>query len=343
MNDIESTDLYMPEFVFGSIDGVGKSLGTYAVMTMDIPWDLVKDRIGGTASSVTFVKGLEREYLDGLVRELPEVDNVIGVGGGVAVDAAKYFAWKRGCTLVVVPTIVSVDAYVTQEIAVRDNGIVNYTGHVIPSKVVVDYKAIRSAPSHMNTAGAGDVYSGRTALFDWKLSHEKTGEPYDAGVAAGMARVLDILIANSSEIKNVTEKGIRTLVELHAEANRLVNAAPRFPDKPPTRPEEGSEHAFFYTLENVTRRSFVHGQAVGTGIFISTHFQNREEEEVARVMDVLGLVFRPAEYGVSHDDFVAAVLDMKNYSRKAGLLYSILDETQISRRDAEELWDKLTS
>lgn len=158
-----------------------------------------------------------------------------------------------------------------------------------------------------------------------------------------MQRVLDILVANASEIKNVTEKGIRTLVELHAEANRLVNAAPRSPDKPPTRPEEGSEHAFFYTLENVTRRSFVHGQAVGTGIFISTHFQTSEEEEVAKVMNSLGLVFRPAEYGVSHDEFVSTVLNMKTYSRKARLLYSILDEAQISQRDAEELWEELTS
>jgi glycerol-1-phosphate dehydrogenase [NAD(P)+] len=331
----------MPDFVYGSVDGVGESIGRYAVFTMEVPWDLVKNRIGGTPCSITFVKSLDREYLDRLVRELPIVDIVIGVGGGVAVDCAKYFAWKRERPLVLVPTIVSVDAYVTQEIAVRDHGVVKYTGHVIPSKIVIDYKAIRSAPRQMNTAGAGDVYSGRTALFDWKLSHEKTGEPYDERVAEGMTRVLDNLVANSSEIKNVTEQGIRTLVELHAETNRLVNAAPRLPNKPPSRPEEGSEHAFFYTLENVTKRSFVHGQAVGTGIFISTHYQTSDEDEVAHVMDNLGLVFRPNEYGVSHDDFIMTVLNIKSYSRNAGLLYSILDEVQVSRQDAEELWIKL--
>ena len=332
----------MPEFVFGSVNGIGQALGNYAVVTMEIPWALVKDRIGGIRCSVTFVKDLERRYLDRLVSDLPKAEYVVGVGGGVAIDAAKYLAWKWGSKLVVVPTIVSVDAYVTQEIAVRDSGVVNYTGHVIPEQVIVDFDGIRSAPRSMNTAGSGDIYSGRTALFDWKLSHEKTGEPYDASVAAGMERVLDILEANASEIKNVTEKGIRTIVELHAESNRLVNLAPRLPDKPPTRPEEGSEHAFFYTLENITRRSFVHGQAVGTGIFVSTHFQTGEEENVANVMDRLGLVYRPAEYGVSREDFVSTILNLKNYSRKAGLLYSILDEVEVSQRDAVELWDALS-
>ena len=59
----------MTEYVYGSIDGIGSSLGTYAVMTMDVPWNLVKDRIGGTPASVTMVTGLEHDYLDRLVKE----------------------------------------------------------------------------------------------------------------------------------------------------------------------------------------------------------------------------------------------------------------------------------
>jgi len=331
----------MTEFVYGAVDGLGDSLHRFAVMTMEVPWSLVKDRIGGSPASTTFVNGLDQAYLDRLLEELPPIDTIVGVGGGVSIDAAKYVAWRRGCSLVLVPTIISVDAYVTQEIAVRNNGIVNYMGKVFPKRTVIDYKAIQSAPKYLNTAGAGDIYSGRTALFDWKLAHEKAGEPYDEEVAAGMARVLDTLKSNAGEIKNVTQKGIRTLVELHSETNRLINLAPRIPGKPPTRPEEGSEHAFFYTLENITGRSFVHGQSVGTGIFVLTRFQTGEEDDAGAVMDSMGLLFRPKEYGVSHDEFVSTLLEMKTYSRKAGLLFSILDVVEITREDAEELWNKL--
>lgn len=327
----------MTEYVYGKIDGVGNSLGTYAVMTMDVPWNLVKDRIGGTPASVTMITSLEHDYLDGLVKDVPRVDTVVGIGGGMACDAAKYFSGKRNCTLVLVPTIVSVNAYATPLAAVRENGVVHYQGNANPQKVIIDYKAIQSAPKRLNTAGVGDVYSCRTALFDWKFSHEKTGESYDEKVAAGSQRLLDKLLSSANEIRNVTDKGIRTLVEAHVETNRLQQEA----GKP--RPEEGSEHIFFYALEELTGRSFVHGEVVGTGIFVVTRFQTKEERTVAREMDSMGLMFRPRDYGLSQKEFVDTILRMKQYSKQNKMFYSILDTIEISRQDAEELWKMIST
>ena len=321
----------------GSVDGLGSYAGKYAALTMEIPWSLVKDRIGGTPASVTMVTGLENEYLDQLVDQLPSVDTVFGVGGGVAIDAAKYVAWKRQCPLILVPTIVSVDAYVSPEIAVRYNGVVKYVAKLNPDKIIIDYKAIQSAPKNLNTAGAGDIYSITTALFDWKLAHEKTGESYDERIAAEAQKARDRLVANADEIKNVTEKGIRVLVELHKEENRLQTLAGK------SRPEEGSEHTFFYTIEHLTRRSFVHGQSVATGVFISSHYQRNDEDKVAHAMDSMGLVFRPREYGVSREEFIETLLSMKSYSEKATLPYSILDLVEITRADAETFWKKLSA
>jgi glycerol dehydrogenase-like iron-containing ADH family enzyme len=326
----------MTEYIYGRIDGIGSTLGTYAVMTMDVPWNLVKDRIGGTPSSITMVTGLEHDYLDRLVKEAPKVDTVVGIGGGMACDAAKYFSGKRNCSLVLVPTIVSVNAYATPMAAVREGGAVHYQGNANPRTVVIDFKAIQSAPKRLNTAGAGDVYSCRTALFDWKLSHDKTGESYDETIAAGSQRLIDKLVSSADEIRNVTEKGIRTLVEAHVETNRLQQDA----GKP--RPEEGSEHIFFYALEELTGRSFVHGEVVGTGIFVLTYFQTRQEKTVAREMDSMGLMFRPLDYRLSKDEFVNTVLRMKPYSKQNKMFYSILDATEISRQDAENLWSMIS-
>jgi len=327
----------MTEYVYGTINGLGSSVGNYAVMTMEVPWKLVKDRIGKQPSSITMVTGLEHAYLDRLVGELPPVDTVVGIGGGIATDAAKYFAWKRKCSLILAPTIVSVNAYATPAAAVREpDGRVNYTGNVAPSKVVIDYAAIQAAPRRLNTAGTGDIYSCRTALFDWRLAHEKIGESYDEEIAAGSQRILDRLVANADEIKNVTEKGIKTLVELHIETNRLQVIAGK------ARPEEGSEHIFFYTLENLTRREFVHGEVVGTGIFVLTHFQSTEEDYVASVMDKMGLLFRPRDYGITHDQFITTTIEMKRYAREKKMFYSVLDTVEITKDDAEKLWRKLS-
>jgi glycerol dehydrogenase-like iron-containing ADH family enzyme len=327
----------MTEYVYGKIDGIGNSFGKYAVMTMDIPWNLVKNRIGGTPVSVTMVTGLEHEYLDRVVRDVANVDTVVGIGGGMAIDAAKYFSGKRNCPLILAPTIVSVNAYATPMVAVREGGAVHYQGNANPQKVVIDYRAIQSAPKRLNTAGVGDVYSCRTALFDWKFSHDKTGESYDESIAAGSQRLLDKLISNADEIKNVTEKGIRTLVEAHVETNRLQQVA----GKP--RPEEGSEHILFYALEELTGRSFVHGEVVGTGIFVVTHLQTKQEKTVAKEMDSMGLMFRPRDYELSQDEFVNTILRMKTYSKQNKMFYSILDAIDISKQDAEKLWEMLTA
>lgn len=322
--------------IFGKVDGLGDTFGKFAIMTMEIPWGLVKDRIGGKPVQVVMTEGLESEYLDRLVRELPQVDTIVGIGGGVAVDTAKYFAWKRGCKAVFIPTIVSVNAYATPAAAVRFKGKVNYLGNVIPERIIVDYPAIQSAPKRLNTAGTGDIYSCRTALFDWWLAHERVGEAYDEKIAGESRRILSTLVGNAHEIKNVTEKGIKTLVQLHIDTNTVQLEA-----KSP-RPEEGSEHLFFYTLEDLTGRMFVHGEVVGTGIYVLTHLQNNEEGIVEREMDEMGLMFRPKDYGISHDEFVRTVLQMKRYSREAKSMFTIVDVKDITRDDADLLWKRLT-
>ena len=326
----------MTSVVYGKVDGQAEAFGNFAVMTMDVPWSLVKDRLGGKPVKVVMTEGLESEYLDRLVKELPKVDTVVGIGGGQAVDTAKYFAWKRGCKAVFIPTIVSVNAYATPAAAVRFDGKVNYLGNVVPDKIIIDYPAIQSAPKRLNTAGTGDIYSCRTALFDWWLAHEKIGEFYDEKIANESRRILSTLVGNSREIKHVTEKGIKTLVQLHIDTNTVQLKA-----KTP-RPEEGSEHLFFYTLEELTKRAFVHGEVVGTGIYILTHFQNNEEDVVEREMDGMGLLFRPKDYGITHDEFIDTVLQMKRYSREAKSMFTIVDVVEITRDDAEMLWKKLT-
>jgi hypothetical protein len=45
----------LTEFVYGKIDHLGSGIGKYAVMTQEIPWSLVRERIGGTPASVVMV------------------------------------------------------------------------------------------------------------------------------------------------------------------------------------------------------------------------------------------------------------------------------------------------
>ncbi len=61
-------------------------------------------------------------------------------------------------------------------------------------------------------------------------------------------------------------------------------------------------------------------------------------------MDAMGLLFRPKEYGVTHDEFmnINTVLGMKRYSQEAKSMFSIVNTIDITRDDAERLWKKLS-
>lgn len=92
--------------------------GPVLVLTMEIPWKLFQEDHHWNPEHVHFIEDMDLDTVEAL-DQLPPCDTVVGLGGGSCCDSAKYLAWKRGCKMVLVPTIVSVDAPLTNTVAVR--------------------------------------------------------------------------------------------------------------------------------------------------------------------------------------------------------------------------------
>jgi glycerol dehydrogenase-like iron-containing ADH family enzyme len=292
-----------------------------AFATMDLPWKLVTPRLASRPRHVEFVQSMERRALDEAAERLPSVDTVIGVGGGSALDFAKYLAWKRELRLVLVPSIVSVDACVTASIGVRDGGRVHYVGRVEPEHLLVDFGLIRQAPPRLNHAGAGDILSIHTGSFDWLLGHERQGERYDRQVARGAAELLRELERNAAEISQVTEKGIRTLVDLFQAENDLCEEFGN------SRPEEGSEHFFAYNAELRTGKQFIHGEIVCLGILLMSRLQENQPEWVKALLEKLGVRYRPTDIGLEPAELRDSLSTLDEFCRQERLPYTIIGET----------------
>ncbi len=221
-------------------------------VTMQELWNIAQKQLAKTPFAMHFVTTMSEDSVESSEQELPQVDGVVGIGGGSCLDYAKYVAWKRNIPLILAPSIVSVDACLTDAVAVRRDGRVHYMGTAYPKEVVVDFDLIGAAPAELNRAGAGDILSIHTALFDWNLSHERNGEAYDNQIAEESRHLLKILSENVDDIRDATPDGIRTLIELFWSevvlCYRMGNS----------RPEEGSEHFWAYNLEFLTVRSFAH-------------------------------------------------------------------------------------
>lgn len=320
----------IPEIISGSgVVGRLRDLrGRVLVLTMDIPWALAQETLNWTPEHVHMVQDMDLATVERLNTDLPPCDVVVGLGGGSCCDSAKYLAWKRGCEMVLVPTIVSVDAPLTNMIAVRVDKTVQYVGDIFPERLLIDYALIRKAPPELNRAGACDIASIHTALFDWKLAHARTGEAYHEDVADLARECLRELDRNADEVYNVTDKGIDTIIDLF---RREVEFCARIGT---SRPEEGAEHLVAYNVEHITRRHFLHGDLVGLGIFVISRLQQNEPDWAADLIRRCGLRYTAPE--ARPDEVRAALRTLRTFKDQAKLFYSIVDTEPITDAFVED-------
>lgn len=162
-----------------------------------------------------------------------------------------------------------------------------------------------------------------TAHFDWALAqvHGKQGNwPFAPGVAAQARAVLDALVARIEDVRDMSDAGIKALVDALAYGGAAYHAHGWNP-----RPVEGYEHLFFYCLEFLTGRKFLHGQPVMLGVLLGSLLQNNRVAWVCGVLKRLGVDIRPEAMGITWDDVRSAVLHLPAYARKEGYMFTIAD------------------
>jgi glycerol-1-phosphate dehydrogenase [NAD(P)+] len=323
------TNVRSAVFGAGSIDGLGRSLDRFVVTTMPVPWQLVKDRLGGDPAGVVFVDSMEVEELERQLAGLAGCDACVGIGGGRAVDAAKYFAWRRGTRLVTIPTALSVDAFVTPAAGVRRSRKVEYMGESSPDPLVIDFDLIRTAPRELNIAGIGDLLSIHTATFDWELAAGagRSEYPFVTADVRNAREILDDILSRAEGIRSCSDDGLRAIVEGYMRVNAICLPAGHY------RVEEGSEHYLFYELEERLGRAFVHGQIVGLGVYLMSRLQENDPETVTRFMDHVGLPYHTADLAIDRVGLEASLRSLAGYvERRRDFWYTVINERPITDR-----------
>ena len=306
--------------------GIGKELGTYVVATMEIPWNIIKNDIGKSPEKVINVTSVEKQWIEDQMKELPEFDTIVGIGGGMAIDVAKYISWKLNKKLVSIPTILSVDAFTTPAAGVRVNHDVEYLGIASPNPLIIDYDLLRSAPKELNIAGVGDLFSIHTASFDWQYANSrgKSEYPFSQNAVDNGKKILEFIYDNIGNIKENNDNGLRSIVEAYISLNTICLPIDHF------RIEEGSEHYLFYELEERLKRSFIHGNIIGLGIYLLSRLQKNDPLFITEMMDNSGLIYHPNSMNIKREDLRESLLTLKNYVKsKDKLWFTIIDDSNI--------------
>lgn len=316
---------------FAPIDALNPLLDDALLVVDPQAWFAARTRLAANPRSLVRAESLDEAVLQS-IEHAPDawvgIKRVIGLGGGTAIDTAKYLAWRKSLPLILIPSALTVDAPFTDSAAVRRAGRIHYTGRVFPDAIYVDAALVQTAPAPLNRGGVGDLLSIHTALHDWKLAHERTGEPYDAAIAEQSAALLERLRQHAPDIYAVNETGVRVLTELFCEEVYLCYQAGS------SRPEEGSEHHILYTLEHQTGRAYLHGAAVTLCALIAAYLQRNRPDDLRALADACGVEYRALLNEVGAEALLHALVAAREYALEEQLPYTFLMETPLTPQAA---------
>jgi glycerol-1-phosphate dehydrogenase [NAD(P)+] len=245
---------------------------------------------------------------------------VYAVGGGLAVDAAKYIANGLNLPLTSLPTALSVDAFLTWASGVRHEGCVQYLETKVPERLIVDMAVLAAAPKAIRAAGICDVLSIATGLWDWELAAEKGKNPEGMELIPWVADAAQAILDGALECAEAAgmgdDEGLKQLLDCLALEVQLCNQIGH------SRPEEGSEHYFAYSVENLVGKGLPHGDLVGPGIILMAAYQEQD-------VDLLEAALQACHVSLDQipaDIIGATIQGLPAYVRKHDLPYGIAHE-----------------
>ncbi|MEG1884223.1 MAG: iron-containing alcohol dehydrogenase [Clostridia bacterium] len=163
-----------------------------------------------------------------------DIDTVIALGGGVAMDAGQYLAthlgkqWKKELRFICIPTVLSVNAAFCYKAAMRIRDAsgkyeVKYDSTLVQPDILLMDSSIILTAGDRNVDGAGDLISCLTASFDWKLNSliardyqpkgKDVSKPFNQEICTGTMELIGLL-AERIEDLNAMREYAKLLTEL---------------------------------------------------------------------------------------------------------------------------------
>jgi glycerol-1-phosphate dehydrogenase [NAD(P)+] len=194
---------------------------------------------------------------------------VVGIGGGKALDVAKYVASLAGLPYFAAPTSLSNDGFCSPQSSLLLQGRRKSLPAALPYAVVVDLDDCLGAPIALWHSGVGDLCSKFTAVADWKLAFHARGTPVN-DLAALMSDATVYQFAANPERSQEGIQLLATALMLNGVAMEIAGSS---------RPASGSEHLISHALDMTGARPRLHGLQTGTAAYFVSRLQGGPHHE----------------------------------------------------------------
>ena len=198
------------------------------------------------------------EWVESYLQRDPRgFDAVLGLGGGKALDVAKYLAFRLDLPYLALPTSLSNDGFCSPQSSLTQAGRKVSLKARLPQGVVVDLEVVGGAPRSLWLSGVGDLVSKWTAIHDWKLAFHACATPFDDFAA---------LLSDASVFQFLGHPGYDLAgIRLLAQALLLNGVSMEIAGS--SRPASGSEHLISHALDQISRDPKTHGMQVGLATY----------------------------------------------------------------------------
>lgn len=205
----------------------------------------------------------------------PGAQAIVGLGGGKALDTAKYVAFLGRLPYLAVPTSLSNDGFCSPQSSLTLAGKRRSLPSRMPFGVVVDTEVTHAAPESLWWSGVGDLVSKVTAIHDWKLAFHACGTPVDDFAA----------LLSDATVFQFLGRPVRDLAGEGLLANALMLNGVAMEVCGSSRPASGSEHLISHALDASSLQPRLHGLQVGVATYIVTHLQNQGTDLVRSLFE----------------------------------------------------------
>lgn len=210
--------------------------------------------------------------------ELPDIQCILGLGGGKAIDAAKCIGSLSETSTLAIPTSLSNDGFCSPQSSLTESGKRISRPSSMPSGVVVDTAVCLQAPKLLWLAGVGDLVSKLTAVRDWKLAFHLQNTPVD-DFAALLSDASVFQFIGRPEFNLDGMRLLATALMLNGVAMSICGSS---------RPASGSEHLISHALDSFVDRPRLHGLQVGIASYLVSHLHESGTKEIRSVFTKSG-------------------------------------------------------